>query len=243
MRKKPCRGYAASASGAVQIAPKVSVWYLDQVGGTVTPGSGNRVGIAPGHDSWRTPLDYRTATRDEGVADFIATATALHKGRYDYTHVERQYVNGDTKVTIVCPDHGPFELTPREHRRVRETKYGTQRGQGCRGCNGFNANVDIRRDRFIAKAVAVHGARYDYGQVTYVDARTDVTVTCGEHGAFTVRPDNHTSKYATGCPNCALRGHRAAPRSKKVTAKGQWRDRPASTTTGRKRMKPKKKRA
>ncbi len=159
-------------------------------------------------------MDYRTATRDERVADFIATATALHKGRYDYTHVERQYVNGDTKVTIVCPDHGPFELTPREHRRVRETKYGTQRGQGCRDCNGFNANVDIRRDRFIAKAVAVHGARYDYGQVTYVDARTDVTVTCGEHGAFTVRPDNHTSKYATGCPNCALRGHRAAPRSK-----------------------------
>lgn len=185
-------------------------------------------------------MDYRTATREERAAEFIAFATNLHEGRYDYVHVERQYVNGDTKVTIVCPDHGPFELTPREHRRVRETKYGTQRGQGCRDCNGFSANVDIRRDRFIAKAAAVHGARYNYGQVTYVDARTDVTVTCAEHGAFSVRPDNHTSKYATGCPDCALRGHGAAPRSKKVNEKGRWQDRPAGTTTGRKRPKPKR---
>ncbi|MFS0729389.1 hypothetical protein ABC270_04825 [Curtobacterium sp. 1P10AnD] len=188
-------------------------------------------------------MDYRTATREERVADFITTATALHAGRYDYTHVERQYVNGDTKVSIICPEHGAFRLTPREHRRVRETKYGTQRGQGCRDCNGFNANVDIRRDRFVAKAVAVHGARYDYGQVEYVDARTEVTVICAKHGAFSVRPDNHTSKYATGCPDCALTGHRTAPRSKKVTEKGRWRDRPAGTTTGRKRMTPKRKSA
>lgn len=180
-------------------------------------------------------MDYRTATREERAIEFIDFATNLHEGRYDYRHVERQYVNGDTKVTIICPEHGPFEQTPREHRRVRETKYGVQRGQGCRDCKGFNANVELRRERFIAKAVAVHGHRYDYDQLVYIDARTDVMVRCAEHGPFAVRPDNHIYKYPAGCPDCALRGHLAAKRSKKANRKGQWRTRPLGTTTGRKR--------
>ncbi|PYY31515.1 hypothetical protein [Curtobacterium sp. MCBD17_030] len=180
-------------------------------------------------------MDYRTATREERAAEFVAFATKLHDGRYDYTHVGRNYVNGDTKVTIICPEHGPFEQTPREHRRVRYTPWGPQRGQGCRDCKGFNASMEVRRDRFVAKAVQVHGQRYDYSEVIYVDAKTDVTVVCTDHGAFSVRPDNHTYKHPAGCPDCALRGHRAAPRSRTVNEKGQWRNRPAGTTTGRKR--------
>ncbi len=91
-------------------------------------------------------MDYRTATREERAAEFIDFATKLHDGRYDYAHVPLGYVNGDTKVTIICPDHGPFEQTPREHRRVRETPWGPQRGQGCRSCKGFrNANRSCAR--------------------------------------------------------------------------------------------------
>lgn len=123
-------------------------------------------------------MDYRTATREERAAEFIDFATKLHDGRYDYAHVPLGYVNGDTKVTIICPDHGPFEQTPREHRRVRETPWGPQRGQGCRDCRGFNAQAEIRRERFVAKALATHGDRYDYTDVVYLDARTDVTVNC-----------------------------------------------------------------
>lgn len=166
-------------------------------------------------------MDYRTATRDERVADFIAVATELHRGHYDYRHVEHEYVNGDTRVTIVCPDHGPFTQSPREHRRVRETKWGPQRGQGCSACRGFNASPELRRERFIAKAITVHGPTYDYADVVYVDARTNVTVTCAKHGAFSVRPDNHTSTYRSGCPDCALEGHRAAPRSAVKKDKGK----------------------
>ncbi|WP_336697771.1 hypothetical protein [Curtobacterium sp. USHLN213] len=182
-------------------------------------------------------MDYRTATREERAAEFIDFATKLHEGRYDYSLVEAAYINGDTKVTIICPGHGPFALTPREHRRIRDTPWGPQRGQGCRDCKGFNARVELRRERFIAKAQKIHGSRYDYSEVVYVDAKTDVSVACSEHGAFAVRPDNHTSKYPAGCPDCALRAHRGAPRSRKAPDKGQWRTRPAGTTSGRKRPK------
>jgi hypothetical protein len=56
--------------------------------------------IGPGDQLLEAPLDYRTATRGERAAEFIAFVRKLHDGRYDYTHVGRNYVNGDTKVTI-----------------------------------------------------------------------------------------------------------------------------------------------
>lgn len=46
--------------------------------------------------------------------EFIAKAEAKHTGRgYDYSHVK--YVNGNTKVEIRCPVHGPFFQTARVH--------------------------------------------------------------------------------------------------------------------------------
>ncbi len=103
---------------------------------------------------------------------------------------------------------------------------GPQRGQGCRDCRGFNAQAEIRRKRFVAKALATHGDRYDYTDVVYLDARTDVTVNCSEHGAFSVRPDNHTSKYATGCPTAPSHltaRHRGQRRSQRKASGGTAR--------------------
>ncbi len=148
-------------------------------------------------------MDYRTATREERAAEFIYFATKLHDSRYDYAHVRRGYVNGDTKVTIICPDHGPFEQTPREHRRVRETPWGPQRGQGCRSCKGFrNANQELRTQRFIQRATDRHGDKYDYAKVVFIDQKTYVTVTCPLHGDFQERPDNHVAEGSVGCKDC-----------------------------------------
>lgn len=44
---------------------------------------------------------------------FVERARAVHGDRYDYSRVE--YVNGDTKVMIVCPEHGEFSQRPRCH--------------------------------------------------------------------------------------------------------------------------------
>ena len=56
-------------------------------------------------------------------------------------------------------------------------------------------------EEFIAKAKAVHGDRYDYSRVVYVDSVTPVSIICHEHGEFKQRPAMHLS--GTGCPGCA----------------------------------------
>ena len=55
---------------------------------------------------------------------------------------------------------------------------------------------------WIAKARAKHGDRYDYSEVVYVKAKTNVWITCNECGnRFDQRPDCHASN-GSGCPAC-----------------------------------------
>ncbi len=55
--------------------------------------------------------------------DFLSKANAVHKGKYDYSQM--QYVNRNTPIKIICPQHGAFMQTPKEHLR----------GHGCAMCN------------------------------------------------------------------------------------------------------------
>lgn len=40
--------------------------------------------------------------------EWVAKARAVHGDRYDYSKVE--YINGKTKVCIICPEHGEFSI-------------------------------------------------------------------------------------------------------------------------------------
>ena len=58
----------------------------------------------------------------------------------------------------------------------------------------------LTTEEFIAKAKAVHGDRYDYSKVKYVNNQTPVKIVCPIHGAFIQRPSNHLR--GNGCPQC-----------------------------------------
>ena len=59
----------------------------------------------------------------------------------------------------------------------------------------------LNTQQWIAKAQEVHGFRYDYSKVEYVNAKKPVLVICGLHGPWLCNPDNHISKNR-GCPAC-----------------------------------------
>ena len=121
--------------------------------------------------------------------EFIEKARGVHGDRYDYSQVE--YVNALTPVTINCPDHGPFQQRPSNHIA----------GIGCWGCAGTKP---LTTETFIDKAKAIHGDRYDYSSIDYVNAHTHVTIICSDHGPFQQSPSNHLS--GQGCPDCAETG-------------------------------------
>ena len=55
-------------------------------------------------------------------------------------------------------------------------------------------------DEFISKAKKIHGNRYDYSMVKYINCRTAINIICVEHGIFRQTPSNHLS--GQNCPIC-----------------------------------------
>ena len=101
--------------------------------------------------------------------EFIKKAREVHGDKYDYSKVE--YVKSKAKVTIICPEHGEFLQTPQKHLY----------GQGCPKCGHKS---ELTTEEFIKKAREVHGDKYDYSNVEYVDAKTNVCIICKQHGVF-----------------------------------------------------------
>lgn len=119
-------------------------------------------------------------------AEFITAAQKVHGERYDYS--QTVYRNSATRVQIVCPDHGPFLQTPRDH---------VHSAAGCPACTG---NERLTAESFLTRAAAAHGDTYDYSKVVVVNQTTPVVIVCPTHGEFTQQPKQHLK--GRGCPKC-----------------------------------------
>lgn len=53
---------------------------------------------------------------------------------------------------------------------------------------------------FIKNAKKIHGDRYDYSKVKYINNRTKVCIICHKHGEFLQMP--HLHLCGCGCPSC-----------------------------------------
>ena len=162
--------------------------------------------ICPEHgEFWQTPNGHlngrgcsKCANEATGercrssLSDFIKKAREKHGNKYDYSKVD--YVNSYTKVCIICPEHGEFWQTPTGHLS----------GRGCSKCgNEFNGECKrLSLSDFIKQARKVHGDKYNYSKVNYVNSVTKVCIICPEHGEFRQTPSSHLS--GCGCPKCGF---------------------------------------
>ena len=54
--------------------------------------------------------------------------------------------------------------------------------------------MDSKTEKFIKKAVALHGDKYSYETVNYSSAKEKVKIKCHIHGYFFQSPTNHLSE-------------------------------------------------
>lgn len=123
---------------------------------------------------------------------FVEKARTIHGNRYDYS--KSVYEKNNKKLCVTCPEHGDFWVTPNQHldKRVR----------GCPKC-GVEHLHDLfakTKEEFVSDAKRIHGEKYDYSKVEYVNAKTKVCIICPEHGEFWTTPDAHLQ--GCGCPVC-----------------------------------------
>ena len=117
--------------------------------------------------------------------EFIKHAKQVHSDKYDYSKVE--YTNANTKVCIICHEHGEFWQTPNHHLN----------GCGCPKCSGkYHKNTE----GFIKEAQKIHDNKYDYSKTEYIKADSKVCIICPEHGEFWQKPTKHLK--GQGCPKC-----------------------------------------
>ena len=124
------------------------------------------------------------------LSEFINKSNRVHGNKYDYSKVE--YVNSQTKVCIICPIHGEFWQTPANH----------VHGHGCPFCSVEKVHLRQKSNskEFIDKAKKIHGNKYTYSHVNYINNETKVLITCPIHGDFEQTPASHL--HNSGCPKC-----------------------------------------
>jgi len=57
----------------------------------------------------------------------------------------------------------------------------------------------ITEEEYIRRAKLIHGDRYDYSEINYIDSITPIDVICKIHGKYSVMPGNH---YRSHCKKC-----------------------------------------
>jgi len=60
----------------------------------------------------------------------------------------------------------------------------------------------VNQLEFIEKAIRIHGDKYDYSLVKYVNNKTKVKIICSEHGVFVQSPGSHVNQKSK-CPSCS----------------------------------------
>ena len=119
--------------------------------------------------------------------EFIEKAHKVHGDKYDYSLVE--YNGAHSKIKFICEKHGVF---------TKEASKAFKKEGICKECYGYNR---LTTEEFIKKAKLIHGDKYDYSLVEYVNNSTNIKLMCKEHGEFKQIPNNHLN--GNGCPKCS----------------------------------------
>ena len=150
--------------------------------------------ICPEHgEFWQTPYHHlngcgcpKCVGQGKTTEDVVEEFKKIHGDKYDYSKVE--YTNSLKKVCIICPEHGEFWQSPTNHLN----------GCGCPKCSNVKHKTT---NEFIKESRTVHGDKYDYSKVEYVNAHTKVCIICPEHSEFWQTPNKHLLGHK--CPKCS----------------------------------------
>ena len=97
------------------------------------------------------------------------------------------YINNRTYITVTCPIHGDFQITP-------------QKLLSGRGCSKCSRNYKYTTEEFVEISNKIHNNKFLYDKTEYISTHKNVLIKCLIHGYFKQTPSNHLK--GQGCPYC-----------------------------------------
>lgn len=127
-----------------------------------------------------------------GMPKFYVLAKEIHGEKYDYSLVNFKITND--YISIICKEHGIFEQTVAAHIYAKN---------GCPKCANYEGGRKnaMALEEFIRRAIEIHGDKYDYSLVEYINSETKVKIICPIHGVFEQTPSSHINN-GYGCNAC-----------------------------------------
>ena len=122
---------------------------------------------------------------------FIEKSQKIYGLKYSYDKVPDEFNYFSDKICIICPEHGEFWITAKtfcQHSSCPKCDLIKPKGRKKIGL--FN---------FLKKCKMIHGEKYDYSKVEYINGTKKVCIICPEHGEFWQTPNQH---YLCGCAKC-----------------------------------------
>ena len=78
--------------------------------------------------------------------EYVSMAQKVWDNKYDYS--KTNYVNGKTNITVICPEHGEFEINPKYHLS----------GGKCTICTALK--IESQQETAVRQFLDRHGIRY-----------------------------------------------------------------------------------
>jgi hypothetical protein len=124
---------------------------------------------------------------------FIEKSKKIHGDKFDYFNTN--YINCDTKVDLFCKICKiDFIQKPIDNLQ----------GHGCRNCAhiALTKKETKSQEQFIKEAKLIHGDKYNYSKVIYINSLKKIIIICTEcNFYFKQNPNTHLRGH--GCPKCA----------------------------------------
>ena len=142
-------------------------------------------------------VDYWKTKQSERSQTIVSEFKGVHGNKYDISKV-KNIKTRDDKILIGCSKHGEFSRIVSNFAS----------GSGCSLCledakksRGYKKpHPSLSQEKVIDRFKKVHGNRYDYSKVNYVNGGTKVIIICKEHGEFKTTP--HIHKGGSNCKKC-----------------------------------------
>ena len=137
--------------------------------------------------------------------EFESRARCIYGDKYDYSLVTFNGISAD--VQIICPTHGTFIQSPRNHLL----------GKGCKYCKKINKRIS---PEFAVKQMEAKFPNLIFSKFVYKKCEDNSIVICPAHGEFITNYKKMMKFiFFNGCPECKsdyeCNGH----------TRGAWRER------------------
>lgn len=122
------------------------------------------------------------------LEEIVNRSRKVHGMKYYYN--SSVYNGMLTKMTIVCPIHGPFEQRPTDHIREKH------------GCPKCAHNFEVTKDEFVKRSQKKFGNKFTIVS-DYAGFGNPITLCCKDHGNFDLSKASAHLINGGGCPKCA----------------------------------------